>query len=41
VLSIFAFGAEEGIPITGDWGFEDGIDTVAVYRPSTGTFFFR
>ena len=22
-------------------GVDDGIDTVAVYRPDTGTFFFR
>ena len=37
----FAFGTEGDIPIAGDWGAEDGIDTVAVYRPSTGTFYFR
>ena len=37
----FAFGAAGDIPIAGDWGVDDGIDTVAVYRPDTGTFFFR
>ena len=37
----FAFGADGDIPIAGDWTDQDGIDSVAVYRPSTGTFYFR
>ncbi|MBX3084951.1 MAG: S8 family serine peptidase [Anaerolineae bacterium] len=36
--SSITFGASTDFPITGDWN-GDGIDTVGVYRPTTGQFF--
>ena len=36
----FGFGAAGDIPIKGDWN-NDGVDTIGVYRPTTGEFFLR
>jgi len=38
---VFGYGTiGDVIPITGDWD-SDGIDTIGVYRPETGTFFLK
>ncbi len=36
----FTFGDEGDIPLSGDWD-GDGVDGIAMYRPSTGEFFWR
>ena len=37
---MFAFGQPGDQPVAGDWN-GDGIDTIGVYRPSTGQFLLR
>jgi hypothetical protein len=39
-LHQFSFGEPGAVPIAGDW-YGDGKDSIGVYIPMSGTFFFR